>query len=179
MRLSACLCLFLCSLARADEFDALLDSIKSDYHSGRYQQALGSLQAVQNKLAEARLALLNGAIPEQLDGWTQVDVVNPFEQTGLAECAQKKFVQGEKRVHFIIGPDQPLLAATLQLSGNSSDRIQDIPVKVFYDQNRRLGQVGFSPAPALLVVVKGENLDRQELLMLSSRLRLDLLRGFK
>lgn len=168
-----------CQLASADEFDSLLDSIKADYHSGRYQQALDSLHKAETSLLEARLSLLNAAIPKAIAGWQQVEIENEADQTGLAGSVQKEFIQKAKKVRFIIGPDQPLIAATLHLTGQPGEKIKDVPALVFYDDKTQQGQIGLTPTPSLIVVVKGEGISKRELLDLAGQLKLDILSSFK
>ncbi|HET8708185.1 MAG TPA: hypothetical protein VFM46_17900 [Pseudomonadales bacterium] len=166
-------------MALADDFDVLLDSVKTDYHSGRYQQALASLRKAEENVLEARVALLNASIPDTISGWQPVEVVNEYEEVGLAGSAHKRFIQGEKKVDFIVGPDQPLLTATLNLHAKSGEKVKGIPANVFYDANQKQGQVGLNPSPSLIVVVKGEGVSRQELLDLAANLKMEILSNFK
>lgn len=167
------------TVAGADDFDALLDSIKSDYHSGRYQQGLDALQKAEDKIREARLNVLSAALPASIPGWQEVEVVNNLDELGLANRVEKDFVQSDKKIQFIIAPDQQFLAATIRLSGEPNTKISGIPATIFYDEKTLLGQLAIMPSPAAFIAIRGEGLSRKELTELASQLKLEMLTSFK
>lgn len=171
--------LFSVSIAHADDFDQLLDSIKQDYHSGHYQSARDSLHQAEIMILDARLTLLNSAIPNQIAGWKKVEVESHLEKFGIVQAVEKDFVQNDKRLQIILAPDQPLLAVTLKYDNEPKILIHGISTAVFYDEKNATGQVAMSPSPAVFAVLRGENISKKELISLASNLNFAILTGFK
>ncbi len=171
--LSCCL-LLLGGTVYADEVLESINEAADAYNEKEYQEAIESLEYARQLIQQMSSEGMTGFLPEALDGWkAKAASTQNMGIMGGSAGVQKEYTKsGGGRVTINIMGESPLFQGMMAmfnpaLAGADGGKLQKIKRNkaiVKYDVDNRDGEIMVNVDKHYLVMIKGNNVERDELM---------------
>lgn len=180
-------------LSRADEVSENLDTAKEAYESGRYSEAIQSLDYAGTLIRQKKSEAVGKLLPEAPSDWTAEDVENESAAAGMMGGivgAKRTYRRssGDGRVTIQIQSDSPMLQAYAMMfsnpmmiasSGAKVETIKGQKCAVTFKNKESNCDVKSIVDNRYIVTVEGDSITREELLSFAKSLDLKALSAMK
>lgn len=171
--------------ARADEIEDKINAALKLYQEGKLAEASAELQSAQNTLTEKRGSGLSSALPDMIQEWK----AGKLEAASLAalgggSSVERQYKKGDKKATVSIASDSPLLSqvagfltnpALGGLLGLKTKTIGDLTAVI----HAKEGLLQMVVNNRFLVQIQGKKVTEDELTILASGVKVDLLKAMK
>lgn len=157
--------------ARADDVTDSLNDALSQYSSGKYTEAINSLNYAEQLITQKKGEALTQVFPSAPDGW-QAEEVKAEAVFGGGVSAARRYSRDSATVDVSIVSDSPMLQATMMLftnpmfvtgDGAKIETIKGQKAIVKYSSEAKGGEIQVVVSNRFLVTVNGTEVAKEEL----------------
>jgi hypothetical protein len=182
--------LFLSGSVGADEITDSIEEAIEYYEEGDFVEAANSLDYASQLIRQKRSGNLEAFLPEPLDGWSADDVKSQAAGPGYLGgmiSAKRKYKKEISSITVEIIADSPALQSMIMMFSNpafaSADggkltKIKRQKAIIKYQPSQKNGEINIVVAKQYLVIVKGRNVNKNNLVDYASSIDYSKLKAF-
>jgi hypothetical protein len=185
--LSCSLIIILCPNLRADDVLNILDEAVKQYKSGDYSGAASNLDYASQLIRQKKSELMKELLPEPFPGWEATEAEAHALGTavfGGGINVSRTYTKKTSTVTIDIISDAPVMQSLVMiinnpmLAGASGGKLETIKGQraiIQYNETTRDGEINIVIGNSILVTIKGQKVDRVEMVEFAAAVDYDAL----